>query len=148
MKVIIKAGSKSFENQGNVHSRFKEHIQAVRALNKFERNADKEEFLELLRCKSTVTKTNGNSCDETATGDNDIEQVPAVCSEAAPPQTKKAHEDIKKVNEHKNQEEVIWKEINIVDRLTESSKIPKLTTQSISQTVCSEGLSPLRIKRE
>jgi hypothetical protein len=60
-------------DQNSLHSSLEQHIQTIRPLHELERNADKEQFLELIDHKSALTKLNDEQGDETAVGDGQIE---------------------------------------------------------------------------
>lgn len=54
-----------------------------------------------------VTEADDQSCNKAATGNDDVEEVPSVGSEAAPPKAKATNEYINQINGHDGEKEVI-----------------------------------------
>lgn len=54
-----------------------------------------------------MAKTDDQSGNKAATGNNDVEEVPSVGSEAAPPKAKATNTYVDQINEHEGEKEVI-----------------------------------------
>ena len=53
-----------------------------------------------------MAKADNQSCDKTATGNNDVEEVPSVRSEAAPSKAKATNDYVDQINGHEDKKEV------------------------------------------
>ena len=90
----------------DLHGSLEQLVEIVHTLHKLERDAGKEQLLQLLHNEAAGMGPSDDRGQETATGDDDIEDVPAVCAVAAPTQTEQPHDDVKDIDERDDQEKV------------------------------------------
>ena len=70
--------------RASLHSSFEQLVETVCSLHEFERDADQEQFLQLLCSEPTPSKSDNECSNETATSNHNIENIPAIGSEAVP----------------------------------------------------------------
>ena len=92
-----------------VHGCFEKFVQVICSLHQFEGNADQEQLLELLSSESTGPESNDKCCNKAAAGDNNVEYIPAICTETAPTQSKEANYNIDHVDKGDQEEKIIWR---------------------------------------
>jgi len=90
-----------------VHGCFEKFVQVICSLHQFEGNADQKQLLELLGSESTGPESNNERCNEAAAGNNHVENIPAICTEAAPTQSKEANNDIDHIDKGDQEEKII-----------------------------------------
>ena len=93
----------------DVHGGLKQLVQVVHPLHEFERDADQEEFLQLVDDVTVGANPYRDGREQAARGDNDVEHVPAVGAETPPAEPVEAHDDVHHVHDGDEEEKVICK---------------------------------------
>ena len=93
----------------DVHGGLEQLVQVVHPLHELERDADQEEFLQLVDDVTAGANSYRDGCEQATRGDNDVEHVPAVGTETPPAKPVEAYGDVYHVYDSDEEEKVICK---------------------------------------